>query len=380
MHLQQAPSVRTRSKTRESDHDRERAIWQALQGARCSGNDRLLPVYFRGRRIAWVASDLERYVVLRHESWMDKHVDRVGRLFGWTRIDHIIRDSTQFGQACVRMWSKNIYNSGLLTPRWHHLHGVAGNPGANTFAGTALQSKRHSDALDMGIDHGGNVSPMVKFLLGGGARIGATGTFAETALFLLYDLVVSYDQCGFVAGSQSMSTTAGVNDALRYVGTNDPGLVIMPMTTAANGNIAYTSLAYTSDTGTAPEGAAAVTTSLQTVFTSAAPTAGDQWVSAIEYSGSHSMLSIPLRAGDTGVKQIDSFTMGTTVAGQIAFLLGGPLGWFPVHGGDYYHPMDFVKITTEEPVILDGACLTWVMHSVSLNQVFSGHLNFAWGS
>ena len=379
MQLQAGPSIRTRSKTRESDHDVDRAIQSALVAARFSGNDRVLPVYHRGRRVAWISSTWDAYAVIRHEPWMNKHVDRIGRLFGWTKIDHIIRDSTQFGQACLRMWSKVMYNGGLAT-RWCHLHGVAGNPGANTFTNTARLSVRHSDVLDMAIDHGGDVSPNVKFLLGGGARLSTIGTFSDTNVFLLYDLVVSYEQCTATGSSQSMSTTAGVNDALRYVGTNDPGLIIMPMTQGVGSNVGYSAIAYTSDTGTAPEGAAAVVTGLQTAFTSASPGPGDQWVSALEYTGSQSLLSVPLRAGDNGVKQIDAYTMGGAAGDVITFLLGGPIGWYPVQAGDFYHPMDHVKITTEEPVILDGACLTWASFAFSLSNSYDGHLNFAWGS
>lgn len=355
---------------------RERVIKNACRAA--VGQTRLLPVVHGGRTLAWIggrrgSSDVG---VIEHKPWMLRDVDDIGRWCGYTSIDNLIQESTQNGKALPISWQKNMYAGGLLTPRWSHMFAVAGDPGDGTFAGTARTAVRHSDADYGALLHGGNVSPDTKHLLSAMVRLGGSATVTECATLLLYDMVISYDQCDYVASLQSMTNTL---TAQRYISAGEPGLQIYAVTTGINGNIAYSNIAYTSDTGTAPEGVSAITTSLQSTFTSAAPTDANQWVSALEYSGSVSALDIALRAGDQGVKQIDSYTCGTTAAGAFAFILGYPIAWIPINGSDYPMTLDFVKQIPSVPRIRDGACLTFAAHSVSLGGIFTGGLQVGWG-
>ena len=110
------------------------------------------------------------------------------------RIDHIIRDSTQFGQACLRMWSKVMYNGGLAT-RWCHLHGVAGNPGANTF-----HERRGSRCVTATMLDGDRSRRRRLAECEVPARRGARlqhhrDVQRHERVPGLYDLVVSYEQC-----------------------------------------------------------------------------------------------------------------------------------------------------------------------------------------
>lgn len=370
MHI--APAIHTESKVRHGDREKQHAIKACMRAA--FGNDRLLPVWFNGRRIAWVGSDFDRGVMIEHRPWMDRDVDRFGRLFGNTRVDDIFANKTVSGRAKHVMWNKSCLTSNAT--RWCFQNSVAGDPGPTLFNGTANTSRRHSDALDAtAIRHGGNVSPLVKRMQAGGFRVGATGG-ADNNVLVPFDLVVSYDQHVTSASLQSMSTTSGSNDALRYVGAGDPGLAIMCAATGANGSVGF-SLAYTSDTGTAPEGAAAITANMQTCFTSIAPTSTDQTVSALEYSGSNSILCVPLRVGDTGAKQIDSVT-GTGTGATLAWLLGYPYGYMHANN-DTMGVFDFLKETGEEPIVLDGACISLAIYSLSGSNKYGGWFEFEWG-
>lgn len=370
-----SPQVHTRSRTIDSDHDRQRLIERARQAQR-TGPNRLLPVYgHRGKLLAWVASSLSKSIAIEHEPWMLEHRDRWGRLFGMEGVDDVI-EAVLAGRFKFTKWDKTIYNGGIATRRWMHLFGVAGQPGAADFGGAARTARLRSDATDYGIRHGGNVSPMRKHLVAIGMRLGTAITLGESASLILYDLVATYDQCDVSASSQNMNNGIPPD---RYCGAGEPGLDIMVVSTGINGNRVYTSLTYTSDTGTAPEGAAALGSNLQTVFTSAVPGPGDPWISAIEMSGSLSVLTMPLRAGDQGVKQIDQYQMsGTDVGASIAFLLGRPLATIPVQNGDVYAHLDLVKQTGEAPVILDGACLTFAANNGSLGGQYGGHIMTTW--
>lgn len=356
--------------------DRERAIKTACRAA--VGQPRLLPVVSGGRTLAWVGGRRgSRDVgVVEHKPWMLRDVDDIGRWCGYTSIDDLIQESTQNGKALPISWQKNMYAGGLATPRWSHLWGVAGDPGNGTFAGTARTAVQHSDADYGAILHGGNVSPDTKHLLASVVRLAGGATVTECACLLLYDMVISYDQCDYVNSLQTMDNTL---TAQRYVGASEPGLQIYGVTTGINGNVGYSNIAYTSDTGTAPEGVSAITTSLQSAFTSVTPTNARQWISSFEYSGSVSVLDVALRAGDQGVKQIDSYTCSATNAGAFAFVLGYPIAWIPINGSDYPMTTDFVKQIPSVPRIRDGACLTFAAHSVSLNGMFTGGLQVGWG-
>ena len=360
-----SPHIHTDPKSRFGDHDKQRLILRAAQAS--IGQPTPMPVLARGKTIGWVQGQ--------------RHSRRTRILeCGFPTVNDIYKEMTQNNKARAIMWHKCIANGSLLTPRWHHLWPVVGFPGPGLLTGTAKTFVPHSDSDFGAMFHGGNVSSDTKHLVSAHLRLTALSpSTAEQACFMLYDLVGSYDQCDFVNSSQTLTTgtTPDTDYPGRYVSSGEDGLQIYPVTTGTNGNTGWTNVIYTDNAGNTAQ--SAVTAGLQSVFTPGTPTARDQWVSAIEYNGSLSALEIPLLAGDSGVRKLESYQMGSTTAGAFSLLLGKPIAWMPTQGGDWTSVWDYVRQIPSLPQIKDKACLVFAVQSISLGGTFTGGLQVAWG-
>lgn len=357
--------LRIDSKTVLSAHDRQRLITRAARAA--VGIPTPLPVMAYGKTIGWVQGSRrsQRTRVLE---------------CGFPTVDDVIREMTRNNKAHFLTWHKCITSGGLATPDWHHLFAVAGDPGPGSFGSTAKTFVPHSDLSAGAMFHGSNVNPDTKHMLSAFIRLaGANPSTAEQACFLVYDLVGTYDQCDFASTSQTLTTgtTPGVDYPARYVSAGEEGLQIYPVTTGANGNAVYTNIIYTDNEGTATQ--SAVVAGLQSVFTGNAPTATNQWPSAAEYSGSLSALDIPLAVGDSGVRKLESYQFGSSIAGAFSLVLAKPITMLPTQGGDWTSVWDFVMQIPSTYQIKDGACLTLAVHSVSLGGMYTGGFQVAWG-
>jgi hypothetical protein len=369
------PALHTESKIRLSDHARERALLAVARAAH--GTRRLLPVILDGRIIAWAGSSSDgRVGILEHKPWMRKWIDKLGNLMGWPTIDAMILDITVNGKTLPPfLWFKR--SSSSVVARWWHHWAMQGSPQApGLYDGTANTFKGRDDTTPGAMYHGGNVSPGTKHILSGGFHNIAAQAASDCGVLMPYDFVGSYDSHATSASPQTMTNSS---TAARYITGGDFGMDIMPVCTGNNGVTGLSALAYTSDTGTAPEGAAANVTNIQSCFISPGPTVADQWPGACEYPSSMPVLSIPLRAGDNGVKQIDSVTWGGAAA-TMSLVLGRPLAWMPVQFSGAYYPYDFVKQVPSVPRIVDGCCLTFAVFLNTAASGQEGHLQIAWSS
>lgn len=91
---------------------------------------------------------------------------------------------------------------------------------------------------------------------------------------------------------------------------------------------------------------------------------------------------IPLAAGDTGIRSIQSLTLSASyVSGEFSVALCRPLISMPISALGLATERDFVNGLPSMPRIYDGANLIWLMNSgaaTPINSSLIGHLDVAW--
>lgn len=354
------PSVHTIRRTEHAPGEHAR-VYQAI--ANCAyGNTRLLPVIWKGRIIAWGGWSWKKMatVFFEHKPWMKTEIDEHGLYCGFTTVDDIITMWTTNAGGRQLFWFKALTASVVLG--WSHLYGVAGSPGAGAWSGTAFTARQHSDAEVGALYHGGNVSTATKHILSGFVRTTNPNT-GELYVFCLYDMVISYDQCALSTTPTSFTNTL---TAQRYNGSGLLGLSIMGChNSAPAGTQNYSALTYTNQAGTTAQAVPSIASFSQ--FSSAStPGPGIEAMScfALTNSNVRTVLSLPLVNGDTGVRKLESLTMGATNTDTHNYILGFQLAWCPTHvSGEDTYPFDLTTQIPSLPRIVDGACLTLAMSS-----------------
>jgi hypothetical protein len=278
---------------------------------------------------------------------------------------------------------KKTYHTTGAVGNWHLGTRSTGIPVATTYPGTALSwvtcTETTGDGTNVfGMYHGGNVSPATKHVTNIMAY--GTGVGAFPATLMLCDLQ------GYWPGISLTTTTAqslGTITSLRYASGNGCFLVLTPTTAAgatASALQASTGINYTNSTGasgkTNPVGVAlALSTQTGRIFGS--NTAGSQ---AANYGP-----FIPLARGDTGVSNVTSITIQTSmVSGVAALHLVKPLLTIPIYGtSGQASERDYLnQLPAPLPRIRDDACLIWLIYAggaLAATSVFDGRIEFAWG-
>jgi hypothetical protein len=90
----------------------------------------------------------------------------------------------------------------------------------------------------------------------------------------------------------------------------------------------------------------------------------------------------PLAAGDYGVKQVNSYTIGTNATGGTGcFVLHRPIATIPLAAANTPTVYDFTTGPIRLPRIYDGACLGFFVQiggALTANQVITGELVYGW--
>lgn len=375
-------SVHTESRTRLGDHMRQRYTKVVMDAAKYS--NRLMPVVVENRIISWVGGSMNGGVyAIDHKPWMRSWIDRDGMLMGFPTVDSVIA-TTQNEKQRQLFWHKE-FTSTLTATTWSHLWGIAGFPDAGVYGGSARAAVQHTDQDRGALMHGGNVSTDTKHILSAGVFDGGLATINDSAVYVPYDYVIGYDSCDVNSASQNFDNTL---TAQRYIsGSDGPayGLQIMGAITSTTTAQNYTAAnpKYTSITGSPPEGVSMVGPTLA-LTAGSTPTSGIPFLSSFSTlnNSNWTILNLPLRNGDQGVKQLDSYQFTSTAAGQtVSFILGFPLGWFPAQFGSMLFPYDCVKqLPASCARIRDGACLTIAMWSASAFDCPMGFFTAGWGT
>ena len=282
---------------------------------------------------------------------------------GFTSQDDLINQITTNGKYGRIDYNKTTAVAGVAGT-WTDLGTATGSTPADTYAGTSLTFVATDDTYSGGaVYHGGDVSTATKHFLNASASVFA----AVGAPWIL----MCVDQVGYVpiTGADVTSTTSrtitmtAISNTLAKVDryANGAGLRAYFSSEVAptGGGPNITAFTYTNSDGT---------TGRSMGVTVGCAAAAGAVTGAIIHSGNAATRYapfLPLAAGDTGIKDLEAFTLsgGTayTGSGQLVLHLVKPLWQIPIPASGILSERDFVNQLPSLPKIPDGACLRFLL-------------------
>lgn len=255
-------------------------------------------------------------------------------------------DAEEAGQATLFGWRK-VPTQTTASGIWFDLSMSPGNPVPNFYAAAPLVGKALAQSTDGGLFHGAAPGgTMTKHL----RRVMAM-TVTTTAVPLpciLLDYLLYYP---FVDMSITDAQDMIVGDALPRYSTG-AGVQIMAVEVASQiGGVSF-NVTYTNQDGVAGRVTPNVTCNTQTVNGTIITTAP----ATVGCAGPF----LPLQAGDSGVRSIESCTFITGDVGLITLVLVKPLASFSVHD---------ITAPVERDMILDGVQLPEIKSDAYLNLI-----------
>lgn len=296
---------------------------------------------------------------------------------GWASIDALINDITVNGKSFKSTFNRTV-NIGAtsVAGRWHECLAGGGTGGAMTLTGTAGTGIICNSSTAGALPTGGNVSTDIKRLLS--MLIGTGGATLAPALVLLTDIIHIYPSCALVTTPSTLSnhpTWTGTGDTRM---TNAKGVqcsvVVTTAGTAGNGAILPTYVDQDGNSQAAPRAlqAPVATAPVGCLYgdTGTAVTVGGPFM--------------PLAAGDSGVRQITSYTIPTGLTSGVgAFILHRPIAQIPIGVANLFSERDFLAGIPTLPRVYDDACLGLFIQiggAATAGQTIIGELNFGWGA
>ena len=228
-------------------------------------------------------------------------------------------------------------------------------------------------AYPNGLYTGGDVSPSVKNVLNVSAYSGAA-TSAPTVLMLVDQVAMFTVSSVTTTGAQSFT---GTQTLPRY--TTGAGLqaFIVPSVVMGAGTPTI-QLNYTNAAGTA--GRLTPASPSLPIATATSP------VGSVIYSGTGAGKYgpfVPLQAGDTGIRSIQSINLSATMtSGSLVVILCKPILTLPLTTVGVASERDLVNQLPSMPRIYDGANLQWLQYAgaaTPVNTAYYGSVDAAWG-
>ena len=280
---------------------------------------------------------------------------------GFSSQDDLIASITVDGQAGRIDYQKTTAVAGVAGT-WTDLGTATGSTPVDAYAGTSLTFVATDDTYSGGaVYHGGDVSTATKHFLNASASVFA----AAGAPWIL----LCVDQVGYVpitttdvtgTGSRTVTMTPISNTGAKVDRwANGAGLRAYFSTEVAPtaGGPNLTTFTYTNQAGTTGKTLGATVGFAATPVTGMIPHSGN---AATRYGP-----FLPLAAGDSGIRDIENFTLsgGTayTGAGQLVLHLVRPLWQIPIPATGILTERDFVNQLPSLPKIPDGACIRFLL-------------------
>lgn len=268
---------------------------------------------------------------------------------GFSSFDDMIKEITVNGKLNRYDFSKTsavIATAG----RWYDTSLQNGLPVAQPYtAGTNLAFTALSDTTGTGIWHGGDVSPDTKHLLNIGA-FGNTPTSVPSVLQLC-DILGYYPITTVTTtGNQTLNNTVTLP---RYANGAGVRAYLVARTTmgAATPTI---QMSYTNQDGVAGK------TIPVTVTGVSAAVAGH--IVNSDPTANHYGAFLPLAAGDSGIRSIQSINLSTSyVSGSLALVLCRPLTSLPITVLGVQSERNLLNQLPSMPQIVDGANLNFLL-------------------
>lgn len=288
--------------------------------------------------------------------------------------------------AAGKQWRADFFKlsgaAAFVAGNAYDLSLMGGVPPANTYPGTALTSVAPDDTTGWGIWHGGNVSTDAKHILN--ALAAAVGTNSAPGILILVDVALYYP--GVDLKSTSLQTMTQSAALARY--TNGKGLRAFIVTTVQSGGTPASTPVLSAFNYRDQDDNDGALTGVGTInFTAGA--AGIPPVGKVVHcapAANHPGPFLPLNAGDTGIKRVNSLQLSTAYTGATtttgAVVLAKPLLSIPLTAVGAAAERSFFAPTPLLPATPDGACLSFLYFpgaAVAANSVFAGNLDLGWG-
>ena len=269
------------------------------------------------------------------------------------------------GQTYYSTWRKTptqVTGNGI----WFDISMSPGNPIPNYYAASPLIALALSRSTDGGLDHGGPVAPLTKYIQRFLAIATAAAATPLPGILLDYLMYYPFVDMG-VIGQQNLTTNISLP---RY--PTGAGVQVMAVEVASQAGGSTFNFSYTNSSGVSGRTSQTVTCNTQTVN-------GTIITSAPNTLGCNGPF-IPLQAGDTGVQSIQSVNFITGDVGLITLVLVKPLVSFAVF--DITAPVEREYIIDSDicVAIKDDAYLNFICHPTgSLAAVpITGELQVFW--
>ncbi len=254
-------------------------------------------------------------------------------------------DAVNAGQGWYSTWRKSpsqVTTIGI----WFDLSMSPGNPVPQYYAASPLIASPMSYSDEQGMNHGRNVSPLTKHL----QRL-TVMTSTATALpmpMMLCDYLLYYP---FIdegsTDEQALDNTATLP---RY--TDGEGVQVMAVSVAGRTGGQSFSINYTNSDGVSGRVS-------QTVVQNSVSVNGSIVTSDRANANARGPF-IPLQAGDTGVRSIESVTMAGADVGLFSLVLVKPLAQFQLRGIDAPVEVNYLTDFGQLPRIVDDAYLNFL--------------------
>lgn len=296
---------------------------------------------------------------------------------GFSSMDDLINEVTTNGKTETLVYQKTLA-AAAIAGYWHELGTSGGSIPASTYGGANLTFTATDDTWSEGaLYHGGDKSTDTKHFLSAGASLyNATG-----APWIL----MCVDQVGYAkvtsvttTGAQAITMTPISNTTAkvdRYA--NGEGLRMYVSASATMGattgtvSLRYTNVAGTTNQATASYASTGGATAVTGVILNSGPAAN-------KYGP-----FIPLAAGDTGVKDIESINLTNThTSGTMVIHLVKPLFTIPIPANGIHTMLDFVNSIPSMQQIKDGANLRFIAFNTAAtpaNSTCFVNMDVAWG-
>jgi hypothetical protein len=250
---------------------------------------------------------------------------------------------------------------------WQDLSMSPGNPVPNYYAASPLIPVAMRQSTDGGIFHGANVSPKTKHLRK--ITILSTADIALPIPFILMDYLLYYPFCDDGSTDEQMML-AGAS-LPRY--SSGDGVKIMVVSVAPRTGTQPFTIKYTNSEG--------ITGRVTQTAYQASPTANGTILTCGFATNISNMLFMGLQSGDSGVRSIESITMGGLDVGLSTIVLVKPIANFCLNEQTAAVEVDFLtdrglslpKI--EDDAYLNLACLT--NGNIATTQ-FIGDIKVTW--
>lgn len=265
--------------------------------------------------------------------------------FGNARLLADAQDAGRYLYASWRKQPTQTTGAGV----WFDLSMSPGNPAPQYFIGSPGVFTRMAQSTDGGLRHGGPVAPARKFLR---KLMGLTVTATAVPLSC-----VLLDYLGFypfidesVLDEQFLDNSTGIS---RY--TDGAGVMLMPVVVAGHTGGQTFTVKYTNQDGVTDRVTQTATMSTQIVN----GTILHSQQAGASYPNNGPFL--PLQTGDSGVRSVQSVTIGGVGdVGLFALVMVKPLATFTLRGIDAPTEIDYLTDMASLPRIEDDAYLNLI--------------------